>query len=817
MAIKKILVLAVMIMILAVSAAAADTLFEDDFESGTIDPSKWTVVDSPAITSDPDYVYAGAYSVLFNGGNNPDDQLISVDIDSTGMNDISVSYYRMIESLESDNDFMVEYSVDGGDSWTVIENIDGSLEYSQMTENLPAEAENNPNLQLRFRINAGEVNGDFAAVDNVLVTGEPGDFTAPEITEPWNNPEYPTTSDNVQICADVTDESGISSVSLHWDNGIDEPATFVMNPTTGDTYCRSLSSGTLAAFDGMEVVCQVTALDTNGNEGSSGEPTVCYVYDGADPVPGFECTPTEGSEPLEVVCTSTSTDTVDESLTNAWSFPGGNPSSTTDEVVTVVYTNNGMYDVSLTVTDDAGHSDSLTQEDYINVLDIGPEASFTESVHEFGETVTVFFTDTTTSYDELVSWMWDFGDGETSTEQNPSHTYADEGEYTVTLTVYDVDGDFDTATDTKYVYNEAPTINAGGPYFCNEASTIMLSATATDVPADYPLTYAWDLDDEEGYETIGQSVMYLCGNGDDSVLVEVQVTDNDGDAGYAEAAVNINNVAPMAFLYGPFSAAAGQEVCFAPQVADVEDLEFSYAWDLDNDGQFDDSESNVACTSYSEQGTYPIAVRAFDGDDWSNDAASTVTVYSFGIELEPGWNLISIPLVPTDTNIEAVLNEADVEVVWAYQHNPETGENEWYSYSPDAPEEVNDLETMVPGYGYYVYVSEEYLADLNLGLYNNGDKYYEIGQQGIPMPPQVTLTSGWNLIGHFGMNEVAKSEEIQDLSGGSLTDLADLTLLGQAAGPINYLEPGVGYWVFVTGQGSLLYAPSEADYAEDQD
>ncbi|MFC2141004.1 PKD domain-containing protein, partial [Acidobacteriota bacterium] len=48
------------------------------------------------------------------------------------------------------------------------------------------------------------------------------------------------------------------------------------------------------------------------------------------------------------------------------------------------------------------------------------------------------FTDTSTDPDgTIVSWLWDFGDGNTSTQQNPSHTYAADGTYTVTLTVTD--------------------------------------------------------------------------------------------------------------------------------------------------------------------------------------------------------------------------------------------------------------------------------------------------------------------------------------------------------------------------------------------
>lgn len=51
---------------------------------------------------------------------------------------------------------------------------------------------------------------------------------------------------------------------------------------------------------------------------------------------------------------------------------------------------------------------------------------------------TVVFTFTPPS--GVTHWLRDFGDGQTSTEQNPTHTYAAPGDYKVTLTVYGVDG-----------------------------------------------------------------------------------------------------------------------------------------------------------------------------------------------------------------------------------------------------------------------------------------------------------------------------------------------------------------------------------------
>ncbi len=74
----------------------------------------------------------------------------------------------------------------------------------------------------------------------------------------------------------------------------------------------------------------------------------------------------------------------------------------------------------------------------------GPTASFDWAP----EILTVDFTDTsTTDGDPIVSWAWDFGDGSTSTLQNPTHTYPGGGAYDVTLTVTDADGRSASATE----------------------------------------------------------------------------------------------------------------------------------------------------------------------------------------------------------------------------------------------------------------------------------------------------------------------------------------------------------------------------------
>ncbi|MBR9919974.1 MAG: PKD domain-containing protein [Bacteroidetes bacterium] len=139
------------------------------------------------------------------------------------------------------------------------------------------------------------------------------------------------------------------------------------------------------------------------------------------PTADFSASPTDGCAPLTVDFTNLSSD---NALSYAWEFPGGNPSSSTDVNPSVVYENAGTYSVTLIATNDSG-SDTLTMTDLIFVDDV-PDASFTSSTTD----LTVDFTNTTVNGD---TYFWDFGDGNTSTDTDPSNTYDTDGVYDVTL------------------------------------------------------------------------------------------------------------------------------------------------------------------------------------------------------------------------------------------------------------------------------------------------------------------------------------------------------------------------------------------------
>ena len=114
----------------------------------------------------------------------------------------------------------------------------------------------------------------------------------------------------------------------------------------------------------------------------------------------------------------------------------------------------GTYNIDVTVSDSSSpaQSDNTTLQLVVNSAGGGTtvKADFEASPTQGKAPLEVNFTDKSTPAGSVVSWQWDFGDGGTSTEQNPTHQYNDPGWYTVKLTVSDGTSS-DTCVKKMYV------------------------------------------------------------------------------------------------------------------------------------------------------------------------------------------------------------------------------------------------------------------------------------------------------------------------------------------------------------------------------
>lgn len=218
--------------------------------------------------------------------------------------------------------------------------------------------------------------------------------------------------------------------------------------------------------------------------------------------------------------------------------------------------------------------------------------------------------------------------------------------------------------------------------------------------------------------------------------------------------------------------------------------------------------SNKAYTA-TLTGLKDLAGNLLPNKSWS---FTTATSYSINLSKSGanGWNLISLPVVPANTNIASVLSNVinDIENVWTY--NSIAGN--WSMYAPNSPNS-SDLSTMTAGYGYWI----NYNGSVSKAINGSGNLIIE----GASTPPQRTLISGWNLIGYYQRENTTSialkcalftlTPNINDETAkwwsmvfGYDNQNKQLTQVGYTGN----MSPGQGYWAFMTSKlSTYLYGP----------
>lgn len=145
-----------------------------------------------------------------------------------------------------------------------------------------------------------------------------------------------------------------------------------------------------------------------------------------------------------------------------WSFPGGSPAVSNQQNPVVTYLQSGQYDVQLIVSNPAG-TDTLNTANYITIDDI-PAAGFSFSSPPGSGEVT--FTDQSSGAE---NYTWTFGDGQSSTDQNPIHTYDSEGFYPVMLISSNHCGADSTTQELSIIFVPHATFTASETEGCAPA------------------------------------------------------------------------------------------------------------------------------------------------------------------------------------------------------------------------------------------------------------------------------------------------------------------------------------------------------------
>ncbi|MDI6916953.1 MAG: PKD domain-containing protein, partial [Thermoplasmatales archaeon] len=155
-----------------------------------------------------------------------------------------------------------------------------------------------------------------------------------------------------------------------------------------------------------------------------------------------------------------------------------------------------------------------------------PTADFTYSPEQPTDLETVQFTSTSTDPDsDVLTFFWNFDDGEISNYSNPTHQYADNGIYTVTLTVTDIHGASNATSKQITVLNVGPTANfTYSPENPTDLEYVYFTDTSTDADGSI---YQWYWEFGDGGTSNGQNPTHQYGEAG-NYTVSLTVTDDDG-------------------------------------------------------------------------------------------------------------------------------------------------------------------------------------------------------------------------------------------------------------------------------------------------
>jgi len=372
-----------------------------------------------------------------------------------------------------------------GGTYTVtleVENGCGTSQFQQTISTAPdafyeftAEPECLP-LVLNFQ---DESTGDISSRTWSFPGGSPSSSTAANPTVTYNNPG------SFEVTLEVENQNGISSYSETIEAGIppdanfdffveDREVTFTPNDLTADSYLWEFGDGNTSVqrqpvhtYDDLGSYTPVLIItDACG----SSDRSESLLLNGA-PFPQFDSNVSSGCGPLEVDFMDMSGGEVDFWQ---WSFPRGNPSSSTLANPTVIYETPGVYPVTLEVYNTNG-SNSRTEFNYVSVIG-APTLSITSQINDN----TVSFTSSNARQN---TYLWFFGDGNTSSEVSPTHTYAQSGVYDVILIVENDCGPFEFTQEVAVSILPETYFSSDINSACGELTAQFYDLSSNDVTA----------------------------------------------------------------------------------------------------------------------------------------------------------------------------------------------------------------------------------------------------------------------------------------------------------------------------------------------
>lgn len=355
-----------------------------------------------------------------------------------------------------------------------------------------------------------------------------------------------------------------------------------------------------------------------------------------------------------------------------WDFDDGNTDNTQNPSHT--YGSAGAFNVTLTVTSDSGCT-ATSNAIVADVYEL-PVAAFSASAVCEGE-ATQFTDETTTTQGNVSTWSWDFGDGGTSNQQNPTHTYQNAGTYTVTLTASTGANCSNTITNDITV-NPLPSADFtftddcldNGISFSDQSS--VNNSTITD--------WSWDFGD--GSQSTDQSPTnnYTSAG---TYGVTLEVTSTEGC---------VSSVTRQATAYPePEPDFSAVDVCFgnSMQLQDNTGIASGsiqqWDWDL---GDGNTANTQNVTHDYTASGVYTVMLTATSDQGCVEDTSIDVEVFELPLASFTATDVCVTN--PTEFTDASTLPGGNAQWDWDYGDGSTHGttQSPSYTYSTDGPYNV---------------------------------------------------------------------------------------------------------------------------------
>lgn len=532
--------------------------------------------------------------------------------------------------------------------WDIVEAGDGSYHIISAIAN----ANFTNNTYLRAEDASGTEGNVSIAIDDdsdffrwqFLPTGTP-----PEALASAN-----VTSGNVDLEVQFTGSASIDDkndiVSYLWDFGngdTSNTADPVYTYTQGGTFTVTL---TVTDGDGYMDVSDAIEVVVNGS-----------------PVAVATADILTGIAPLEVNFTGDQS-TDDEGITSFnWIF--GDSGTSTESNPTRVFEIPGTYIVELIVQDEAGLEDTASLTITVND-NMPPVAVASANLTEGDAPLEVQFTGSQSTDDiAVVTYDWDFGDGSSSTEADPVHTFNIAGTYAVILTVTDGSGQEDTET-IEITVNPAPGAPvANATSDIGEGNAPLEVSFNSDQSTDDGTIVSFEWDFGDGGTSTEANPVYTF-NTAGTFTVTLTVTDDQGlmDNDTLEIVVTSLNAPPTAVANSNVTTGpAPLQVNFTGDQSIDDDAVVSYRWDL-GDGTIL-NEANVT-HAYNTPGVYLAVLRVTDAEGLEDTDSITITVTETGLapfaiatsDVSEGV----APLEVTFTGDQSTVSSGDIQYAWDF-------------------------------------------------------------------------------------------------------------------------------------------------------